>query len=94
MQLHLLRRRKPAKASPKTGTEGLAECCSPMSNINSRIAKVDSEIAVAKETKQKHKMQAETEKALVKSMGLGIDASEAQRDVLIAERKTEQKAEQ
>jgi len=70
-----------------------------MSDIKKRIAKVDSEIAIAKKTKQKYKARAgivrsfkgdpSTQDALVKSTGLGIDASEAQRDVLIDELKAE-----
>ena len=73
-----------------------------MSNIKKRIAKVDAEIALAKKTKQKHKARAgivrsfkgdpTTQDALVKSTGLGIDASEAHRDVLIDELKAEHKS--
>jgi hypothetical protein len=68
-----------------------------MSDTEKRIAKIDSEIAVAKKTKQKHKARAEivrsfkgdpsTQDALVKSTGLGIDASEAQRDALLGKLK-------
>jgi len=70
-----------------------------MSDTIKQIAKIDSEIAFAKKMKQKHKARAvivrsfkgdpSTQNALVKSTGLGIDASEAQRDALIDELKAE-----
>ena len=71
-----------------------------MSDIKKRIAKLDTEIAVAKTTKQKHKARARivrsfkgdpsTHDALVKTTGLGIDASKAQRDILSDDLKAEQ----
>jgi hypothetical protein len=70
-----------------------------MSSIEKRIAKVDTEISVAKKTKKKQLAKAKivrsykgdpgTQEAIVKSTELGIEASEAQREVLLEEQDSE-----
>ena len=69
-----------------------------MNNLKNRIAKVESEIAFAKKLKDKQKRRVKivrsykgdtsTGEALVQNTKRGIQASEAQRETLVAELRT------
>ena len=73
-----------------------------MNDLKKRIAKVVSEISCAKVLKKKQKRRVETvrsfkgdpstSKALVKNTKRGIEASEAQQAVLVAELRTQDDA--
>ena len=73
-----------------------------MNNLRNRIAKVESEIAFAKKLKDKqqrrvkivrsYKGDTSNGEALVKNTKRGIQASEAQRETLVAELRTQKEA--
>jgi hypothetical protein len=73
-----------------------------MNTLRKRIAKVESEITFAKKLKRKQKRRVEivrsykgnttTGEALIKSTKRGIQASEAHREALVAELRTQKDA--
>ena len=73
-----------------------------MNHLRNRIAKVESEIAFAKKLKDKQKRRVKIVRsykgdtsngeALVKNTKRGIQASEAQRETLVAELRTQKEA--
>ena len=89
-------------ASPELEPESKLVCYRVMNDLKKRIAKVVSETSGAKVLKkqQKHRVEivrsfkgdTSTNEALVKNTKRGIEASEAQRDVLVAELRTQQDA--
>ena len=73
-----------------------------MNNLKNRIAKVESEISFAKKLKDKQKRRVKIVRsykgdtsngeALIKNTKLGIQASEAQRETLVAELRAQEVA--
>ena len=91
----------PFKACPLEPESKLV-CYGVMNDLKKRIAKVVSEISGAKVLKKKQKRRVKIvrsfkgdtsiSEALVKNTKRGIEASEAQRDVLVAELRTQEDA--